>query len=370
MSLSKHLTLPFEGWKERSPVKKGLYRVSLTFLILIFGTPILLTAQECNLEGTPKLELAQTYLQQTQDTSLSEYDRVASAEKAWSAALQGPIESDTENATYYYFGALTQVQLGNYGRVDSLLNVFLEKAPDGCRERAKQIRFQAWANIYNQATTLYQEGNHQKALQKYETANRIYTDFRSLADAAVLHQQLGNDARAEELYEQALRVGGDPKQMKLVRGMLKALRAKTEKGDEGPTEASSREGQEAEASNTSGAMGPLSRVADSFGAEAAEMGIQQKDLRQRANPHGPGTFVCSSQTQFSGFTRIPLWFAWEDRIYALNGPALTISGDTFPPGYPRPESAPRSWWKKAGLIPNPIQKGINVCYPSYESGGG
>ncbi len=188
-----------------------------TVLALLLAAPAALFGQEggaqCQLQGAPELSLAQTFLKQAQDTARAEADRQAAAEKAWSEALQGPIDDDTDNPTFYYFGALAQVQLDNYARTDSLLTVFLEKAPEGCAQRAEQIRFQAWANLYNQAIQAYNGGNQDQALERFEQANSIYDDARSLVNAATLHQQRGNQSRAMELYSRALETGGDAQQM-------------------------------------------------------------------------------------------------------------------------------------------------------------
>lgn len=170
--------------------------------------------QQCQLQGAPELSLAQTFLQQAQDTTISESQRTAAAEKAWSEALQDQIENDTDNPTFYYFGALAQVQLDNYAKTDSLLNTFLEKAGEGCAQRAEQIRFQAWANLYNQAIQAYNGGNQDRALKRFEQANSIYDDARSLVNAATLHEQQGNQSRAMELYGRALETGGEPQQMR------------------------------------------------------------------------------------------------------------------------------------------------------------
>ena len=193
-------------------------KLSIGIALALLLAPATLLGQEkeqqCQLQGAPELSLAQTFLQQAQDTTMSESQRQAAAEKAWSEALQGPIEDDTDNATFYYFGALAQVQLENYARTDSLLNVFLEKAGEGCAKRAEQIRFQAWASLYNQAIQAYNGGNQDRALKKFEQANSIYDDARSLVNAATLHEEQGNRSRAMELYSRALETGGEPQQMR------------------------------------------------------------------------------------------------------------------------------------------------------------
>ena len=203
-------------------------KLTIGIVLAFFLAPATLLGQEkepqCELQGAPELSLAQTFLQQAQDTTVSESQREAAAEKAWSEALQGPIEDDTDNATFYYFGALAQVQLGDYAKTDSLLNTFLEKAGEGCAQRAEQIRFQAWANLYNQAIQAYNGGNRDRALKKFEQANNIYDDARSLVNAATLHEQQGNQSRAMELYSRALETGGEAEQMRTALSKLASTR--------------------------------------------------------------------------------------------------------------------------------------------------
>jgi len=209
-------------------------KLSIGIVLALFLAPATLLGQEqqeqqCQLQGAPELSLAQTFLQQAQDTTISEAQRRTAAEKAWSEALQEQIENDTDNATFYYFGALAQVQLDNYAKTDSLLTVFLEKAPEGCAQRAEQIRFQAWANLYNTAINAYNDGDQDQALKSFEQANSIYDDARSLVNAASLHQQQGNQSRAMELYSRALEVGGEPAQMRTAIDNL--ARTRMQQGD-------------------------------------------------------------------------------------------------------------------------------------------
>ena len=203
-------------------------KLTIGIVLAFFLAPAALLGQEkeqqCELQGAPELSLAQTFLQQAQDTTVSESQRQTAAEKAWSEALQEQIENDTDNPTFYYFGALAQVQLGNYAKTDSLLNTFLEKAGEGCAQRAEQIRFQAWANLYNQAIQAYNGGNQDRALKKFEQANSIYDDARSLVNAATLHEQQGNQSRAMELYSRALETGGEAQQMRTALTKLASTR--------------------------------------------------------------------------------------------------------------------------------------------------
>lgn len=186
-------------------------------VIAILLLPASLYAQEqakqCQLQGSPEAHLAQQMLTQAQDTTRSEEQQQAAYKQAWNA-VQGPIDSETDNPTPYILGAQVQVGLENYARADTLLNQFLENAGEGCAQLANQIRFQAWANLYNGAIQAFNDGNQQQALELFEQANAIYTDSRSLVNAAALLEQEGRQSEAMERYRQALEAGGDPQQMR------------------------------------------------------------------------------------------------------------------------------------------------------------
>lgn len=186
---------------------------SLAACLLLMFTPALLAqGTECSLQGSPEAHLAQQMLTQAQDTLRPAAQRRVAYRQAWSA-VQGPIKDGTDNPTPYILGAQVQVGLENYTRADALLNQFVAKAGKGCEELANQVRFQAWANLYNSAIQAFNSGNRQRSLRLFEQANAIYTDSRSLVNAAALLEQEGRQAEAMERYRQALEAGGDSQQM-------------------------------------------------------------------------------------------------------------------------------------------------------------
>jgi len=205
-------------------------KLSTAFVLALLLVPATLFGQEqeCNLSGTPESHLAQQMLNQANDTTRSESQRQAAYKQAW-GAVQGPVEDETDDPTPYILGAQALVGMGEYSRAGELLTRFEEVAPEGCMKLSQQVRFQAWANIYNQALQAYNSGDREGALEHFEQANSIYDDARSLVNAAALHQQQGNQSRAMELYSQALDVGGEPEQMRTAIDNL--ARTRLQQGD-------------------------------------------------------------------------------------------------------------------------------------------
>lgn len=90
---------------------------------------------------------------------------------------------------------------------DSMLTILVQAEP-GCADQAAQIRFNAWVIQYNSAIELMQAGDSETALERFERANTINRDSRSLAYAGSLYQTRGDNALAAERYAAALEVGG------------------------------------------------------------------------------------------------------------------------------------------------------------------
>jgi len=90
---------------------------------------------------------------------------------------------------------------------DSMLTILVQAEP-GCADQAAQIRFNAWVTQYNSAIELMQAGDSETALERFERANTINRDSRSLAYAGSIYQTRGDNALAAERYTTALEVGG------------------------------------------------------------------------------------------------------------------------------------------------------------------
>jgi tetratricopeptide (TPR) repeat protein len=108
----------------------------------------------------------------------------------------------------YLLAANAYLQLRDLVGADSMLTTLVEVAPQ-CEEQAQRMRFNAWVDQFNAGIEALRQGDSPTALERFETANMINRDARSLAYAGQIHQQNGDEPRATELYEMALEAGGE-----------------------------------------------------------------------------------------------------------------------------------------------------------------
>jgi tetratricopeptide (TPR) repeat protein len=108
----------------------------------------------------------------------------------------------------YLLAANAYLELRDLVGADSMLTTLVEIAPQ-CEEQAQRMRFNAWVDHFNAGIEALRQGDSPTALERFETANVINRDARSLAYAGQIHQQSGDEAKASELYEMALEAGGD-----------------------------------------------------------------------------------------------------------------------------------------------------------------
>lgn len=117
------------------------------------------------------------------------------------------LKQDPEDPAAHWLAARIHTGLGQYAKVDSMLNRFTELMPaEGCAPLVQEVRRTAWAKAYNDGIRAYQGGNDSLALESFEDANRVLKHPQSLNNAALLHQQRENLDRAEELYRSSLEV--------------------------------------------------------------------------------------------------------------------------------------------------------------------
>lgn len=137
-------------------------------------------------------------------------DDTRPAEERYARALeklQPNWEMDETPALSYLLAANAYLELRDLVGADSMLTTLVELAPQ-CEEQAGRMRFNAWVAQYNAGIEKMREGDAGAALQRFESANTINRDARSLAYAGTIHQRNGNNERAAELYEMALDAGG------------------------------------------------------------------------------------------------------------------------------------------------------------------
>lgn len=144
--------------------------------------------------------------------------------------VQLALKQDPEDAATHWLAGRVYTGLDRYADADSMLTRFTELMPEeGCRQLAQEVRRRAWAKAYNAGVRAHQAGSDSLAMAKFEDANRVFEDARSLNNAALLHQQRGNLDRAEELYRRSLDIAGkgEPQRVAAV-NLAEVLRSKGE----------------------------------------------------------------------------------------------------------------------------------------------
>ena len=175
-------------------------------LTAVLALPGMARAQEaCTDEGNSTTRTAEVALTQaaSRNDTRSPQERYEQA----LGILEQNFEKDDVPAESYLFAAHAYLGLRDLVGADSMLTKLVDAAP-ACEEQAGQMRFNAWVTQYNAGIEQMQAGDEAAALERFETANMINEDARSLAYAGSIHQRNGNPERAAELYQLALDKGG------------------------------------------------------------------------------------------------------------------------------------------------------------------
>jgi tetratricopeptide (TPR) repeat protein len=97
---------------------------------------------------------------------------------------------------------------------DSILTMLVETAPE-CADQALEMRFNAWAPLYNSGVAQLAAEDEDGAIEFFEKANVIYSDSRSFNNAASIYQARGENQKAMEMYEHALQSSTDPEMIRV-----------------------------------------------------------------------------------------------------------------------------------------------------------
>lgn len=162
---------------------------------------------DCQLQGSDMLNQAEDLINQAAKLDTTEATSSAADaqyEQAWKR-IQLALQQGDPSAAAYYMAGRASIGTGDYARADSMLARFVKKKP-ACGKIASDIRFDAWATSFNRGIRAYQARDDSTALARFEQANQIREDPRSLNNAALILQQRGEMDRAEELYRQALKL--------------------------------------------------------------------------------------------------------------------------------------------------------------------
>ena len=116
-------------------------------------------------------------------------------------------ELDDPPSYSYLLAAKASLGLFDFVGADSMLTTLVGVEP-GCADQVATIRFSSWVTQYNAGITQMQADNQDVALERFETANLINRDARSLAYAGSIYQTRGETEVAATRYEAALEAGG------------------------------------------------------------------------------------------------------------------------------------------------------------------
>lgn len=203
----------------RDIVRTGAGTALVGLLLAVGGAPAAgqqeAQGQKCELQGSEILNQAEDLLNTAAQMDTVESQQAAAEsqyQQAWKR-VQLALRQDSVSAAGYYMAGRAQIGLGDYAAADSMLSRFTEMKP-ACREITETLRFQGWADAYNRGIRNYQSGNDSVALASFQKANRLRTDARSLNNAAILQQKMGNTGEAEQLYRSALDIAQDTAQIR------------------------------------------------------------------------------------------------------------------------------------------------------------
>jgi tetratricopeptide (TPR) repeat protein len=177
------------------------------WLIGAFGLPASLSAQECAEKGnqhTRGADVELSYAARNDDPQPAEVRFARALEK-----LHVALVDDDPLPRAYLLAGRAYLGLRDYSGADSMLTKLADVEP-GCADLVNEMRFNAWVPLFNMGINSLRAEEQAEALEAFLQANVIYSDSRSLTNAANIFQQQGDNTRAMVLYEQARGLGGDP----------------------------------------------------------------------------------------------------------------------------------------------------------------
>jgi tetratricopeptide (TPR) repeat protein len=176
-------------------------------LIAAFGLPVGLFAQDCAEKGnqhTRGADVELSYAARRDDPQPKETRYARAIEK-----LQPALSDDDPLPRAYLLAGQAYLGLRDYVGADSML-ARLSTVEPACADLINEMRFNAWVPLYNRGINGLRSGDQDAALEAFLQANVIFSDARSLTNAANIYQQRGDNAKAMDLYQAALDQGGEP----------------------------------------------------------------------------------------------------------------------------------------------------------------
>jgi tetratricopeptide (TPR) repeat protein len=188
-------------------LRHSLKYVLAAGLVAAFGFPVDLLAQECAEKGnkyTRGADVELSYAARRDDPQPKEKRFARAIEK-----LKPILTDDDPLPRAYLLAGQAYLGLRDYAGADSMLTKLSTSDP-ACTDLVNELRFNAWVPLYNRGINSLRAGEQDQALDAFLQANVIYSDARSITNAANIYQQRGENETAMELYAQALEAGGEP----------------------------------------------------------------------------------------------------------------------------------------------------------------
>jgi len=180
-------------------------------MVAAFGFPLDLLAQECGQKGnrdTRGADVELSYAARRDDPQPKEKRFARALEK-----LEPVLMDDDPLPRAYLLAGQAYLGLRDYAGADSMLTKLLTSDP-ACTDLVNELRFNAWVPLYNRGIGSLRADEQDQALEAFQQANVIYSDARSITNAANIYQQRGENATAIELYAQAVEAGGEPEMVR------------------------------------------------------------------------------------------------------------------------------------------------------------
>jgi len=210
-------------------LRHSLKYVLAAGLAAAFAFPVDILAQECAEKGnqhTRGADVELSYAARRDDPQPKEKRFARAIEK-----LEPILTDDDPLPRAYLLAGQAYLGLRDYAGADSMLTKLSISDP-ACTDLANEMRFNAWVPLYNRGISSLRAGEQDQALDAFLQANVIYSDARSLTNAANIYQQRGDDATAMELYARALNSGGEPDMVRAASINLAELLRADGRGDE------------------------------------------------------------------------------------------------------------------------------------------
>ena len=210
-------------------LRHSLRYVVAAGLVASFGFPVDLLGQECAEKGnqhTRGADVELSYAARRDDPQPQEKRFARAIEK-----LEPILTDDDPLPRAYLLAGQAYLGLRDYAGADSMLTKLSISDP-ACTDLVNELRFNAWVPLYNRGINSLRAEDQDQALDAFLQANMIYSDARSLTNAANIFQQRGENATAMELYAQALDSGGEPDMVRAASINLAELLIADGRGDE------------------------------------------------------------------------------------------------------------------------------------------